>query len=55
MIENAKNLSAFTNNHPSVYIGNSERIQRYKNSANKIVAVRISKLNIFFLTLQSHQ
>jgi len=55
MIENAKDLSAFTNNHPSVYIENSERTQRHKNSANKIAAVETSKLNTFFLILQSHQ
>ena len=55
MIENAKNPSAFTNKRPLVYIGNSERTQRRKNSANKTAAVGISKLDTFFPTLQSHQ
>src|ERR1044072_1083817 len=55
MIENAKDPSAFTNNRPSVYIGNSERTQRHKNSANKIAAVGTFKLDSFFPTLQSHQ
>src|SRR5947208_7622756 len=56
MIENAKDPSAFTNNRPLlVYIGNSERTQRHKNSANKTAAIGISKLDTFFSTLQSYQ
>lgn len=48
MIENAKDLSAFTNNCLLIYIGNSKRIQKYKNLANKTAAAGISKLDIFF-------
>lgn len=55
MIENAKDSSAFTNNRPLVYIGNSERTQRRKNSANKTAATGTSKLDTFFPTFQSHQ
>ncbi|GBC02423.1 hypothetical protein RclHR1_04610009 [Rhizophagus clarus] len=55
MIENAKNPSAFTNKRPLVYIGNSERTQRYKNSTNKTAAVGIPKLDTFFSTFQSYQ
>ena len=55
IIENAKDPLAFTNNRPLVYIGNSERTKRRKNSANKIAAAGNFKLDTFFSTLQSHQ
>ena len=51
IIENAKEPTVFMNNHPLVYVDNSERTQRRKKSATKISTVGIPKLDTFFSTL----
>jgi hypothetical protein len=55
MIENAKESTAFVNKRPLVYVGNSERTQRRKKSAAKIVTTGVPELNTFFPTLRSYQ
>ena len=55
MIKNAKETTAFINNRPLVYVGNSERTQRRKKSAAKITTTGIPKLDTFFPTLRSYQ